>query len=154
MRSLQHIFAFCFIVQSSLKTFIVKTKPKHTDNQHRMELHNKTGADYMDEQDTKKIKMVEKSEQRVEVGEAVNLKCISKSKITKCHYHNGGLRYRARPGDSYDGGRIRCLCDVSIQPTRSLVDLFMFQHDDTIDPEKVCGLRIQSVKRYDAGDWR
>ena len=80
-----------------------------------MELHNKTGADYMNEQDIKKTKMVEKSEHRAEVGESVNLKCISTSKITKCHYHNGGLRYRARPGDSYEGGRLRCLCDVSIQ---------------------------------------
>ena len=31
---------------------------------------------------------------------------------------------------------------------------FSHQHDDTIDPKKVCGLYISEASKEDAGEWK
>jgi len=129
------------VAHCSSKTFIVEAnleadKPENAS----------IGSDYMNNNkrliDDTGRKMVVESEKSVKIGESVNLRCEADSnyRIEKCFYYrnNDNLRFRSRPGASFEGGRITCLCDEK----------------SDADPKKVCGLHIKNAKAYDAGEWR
>ena len=102
-------YLFCFIFQctcflSSSKKFIVKTKIGF-DNQTTLTNQLK-GNDYM----------ASSSLQVVDIGSSVVMKCNSPKNIERCFFSkgDGDIIYRIRPGLTFHGGRLQCLCDVSI----------------------------------------
>merc|ERR1719244_370063 len=121
---------FYFLVQCRFKTILIEMKESVAKNIDKINSNISLGYDYM----------IDKNEQVIQAGEPLDIQCIPNAKISKCYFYkdDGELRYLSRPGVSFEGGRIRCLCDVK----------------PNLDAEKVCGVHIISVKDYDAGDWR
>ena len=102
---LRNLFAFSFLVQSSSKILLLTTKEERNVSKEIV------GSDYM----AIDKKMVDKKEQTVSVGKSVTLRCgLANGTISKCFYHKkkDRVRYTSEPGASFEGGRIKCLCDV------------------------------------------
>ena len=109
---LNQFLAFNIILQCNSRKLLVETERRSEyDDDTRI------GSDYMgDPEAVDDKKMVDKKEQTVKDGESVDLKCaVSNGTISKCFYFskNGHLIYKSAPGVSFEGGRIKCLCDVS-----------------------------------------
>ena len=51
----------------------------------------------------------------VDVGNPVELKCVSPKEFSRCLFSKTGedLLYRIKPNSTIDDSRLRCLCDVS-----------------------------------------
>merc|ERR1719369_2222993 len=124
------IFVLIQVSRYSTKTYLVDTKNRLKGNCSKNPSKSFQGADYM---------AVEHL-QSVDNGDPVELKCNSNTKIEKCWFHRPGddIRYRLKSGDSYEDGRLQCLCD----------------HDDNVDSDKVCGLRINRAAKKDSGEWK
>merc|ERR1719369_1093765 len=78
--------------------------------------------------------------QTVNVGNPVELKCNSPTKFSACYFSKTGEStiYKMHPKATFLDKRLQCLCD----------------HDDKIDPQRVCGLFIKEAKIEDTGEWK
>merc|ERR1719309_1700408 len=78
--------------------------------------------------------------QTVNVGDPVDLKCNSPKEFAACFFSKTDefINYRIQPNSTFPDKRLQCLCD----------------HDQTVDPQIVCGLHIKEVKREHAGEWK
>jgi len=101
-----HLLIGIVIPQLKSKTLLIETvngTKKAANNQRP----NLKGNDYMD---------VVPGGESVAVGNSARLSCTSNDVISKCYFYEprGLSRYEIRPGEKYHGGRIGCLCDVSL----------------------------------------
>merc|ERR1719309_1396134 len=79
------------------------------------------------------------NEIKTKIGEKANLQCSSQKPFDTCTFTHTttGRSFNIQAGDSFEGDRIKCLCEV-----------------ENVDPKKVCGMHFTEVEEDEAGEWR
>jgi len=112
-----------------------------TEGNHRRDEESTTEA--LEPADTTTIETTEekygRNEIKTKIGEKANLQCSSQKPFDTCTFTHTttGKSFNIQAGDSYEGDRIKCLCEV-----------------ENVDPKKVCGMHFTEVEEDDAGEWR
>ena len=104
MQNMQTNFLTILLISSQVrlaKRYLIKARQNQPSKKIDDDKHN----DYMADVQIKSV----------DVGNPVELKCVSPKEFSTCLFSKTGedLLYRIKPNSTFDDSRLQCLCDVS-----------------------------------------